>query len=223
MLKLQLKKLPALRGIYGANKDKLGEHQLFAHPDLFDSITRLEGAGVRLVFSDIFRSAKASLDAKRAKPHLVMPAGFSAHNFGLAVDIDVQAVCKELGLDKRKLDELLAGFGLYCHRIDHKTLAECWHYNALGDDAKRWLGAMTTSTAPSVEKKIQALYGDALKLSSEEVSAALRSLGYFDKETSIRSAVQRFQEHWDLAPDGVAGPKTQRLLAYLTCKTEVLP
>jgi len=138
MMKLNLASLPAtLRGIYGATKDKLGAHQLFGHPDLASAISRLESAGVRLIFSDIFRSAKGSLDARRAKPGLVQPPGYSAHNFGLAVDIDHAAVMKELRIDKKKLDELLASYGLYCHRTDHALASEAWHYNALGPGAER--------------------------------------------------------------------------------------
>jgi hypothetical protein len=223
MLTLKLKKLPdTLRGIYGPNKDKLGERMLYAHPDLYKSIMDLEAAGVRLVFSDIFRSAKESLAAKRAKPGLVMPAGYSAHNFGLAVDLDVNAIMRELKLDKKRLDELLASFGLFCHRTDHKMLAECWHYNAFGDDPKKWKGLFQTSTARAIEQKIVSIYGEQFKMSHDEVIAALKSLRYFDTGDTPRNAIARFQTHWDLSVDGIAGPKTQRLLSYLTNTTEII-
>jgi D-alanyl-D-alanine carboxypeptidase len=226
MLTLKLVKLPStLRGIYGANKNMLGAAQLYAHPDLAKSIDDTEKAGLHLIYSDIFRSAKSSLEAMRKKPGLVQPPGNSAHNFGLAVDLDVDALMKELRLTKRQLDELLASFGLFCHRIDHALGAESWHYNALGDDPKKWLGFMRSSTANCIEQKIQALYGNQLRLTRDEVSRALDILGFLgvSRTTSdITEAIRRFQSQWDLVPDGDAGLKTQRLLAYLTAKTEVL-
>jgi len=228
MMKLNLASLPAtLRGIYGATKDKLGAHQLFGHPDLASAISRLESAGVRLIFSDIFRSAKGSLDARRAKPGLVQPPGYSAHNFGLAVDIDHAAIMKELRIDKKKLDELLASYGLYCHRTDHALASEAWHYNALGPGAERWLQPGAKSTAGAVEAKILSLYGPSFAMDETGLKEALASLqSDLIVQAKIKGAsgaelanyVRDFQRAWDLESDGVAGERTKRTLALVTAK-----
>lgn len=224
-MKLNLIKLPVtLRGIYGPRK-VLGPQQLFAHPVLETSIAALESAGVRLVFSDIFRSAKGSLDARRAKPGLVQPPGYSAHNFGLAADIDVSTIMKELGLDKKRLDELLAAHGLFCHRTDHALASEAWHYNALGPNGGASLQAGAKSTAGAVEAKIMHLYGLDFEMTVDQIKGALCSLtGDLEKQAKIKASsglefaayVREFQVAWDLVVDGVAGARTKRTLALVT-------
>lgn len=221
LLKLVLTKLPStLRGIYGATKDKLGAHQLFAHPDLAAAISRLESDGLKLAYSDIFRSAESSRARRqefeaRGGAQLAARPSESPHNWGLAVDIDVSYALKTYRLDKGKLDALLVNYGLYCHRRDHQLSAESWHYNCLGPGAEQWLAsASQTSTSRAIEAKVQALYGAQLKLTESEVSAGLKSLGY--------DGVRDLQADWGLEVDGVAGPKTQRLLAYLTAERVIV-
>jgi hypothetical protein len=216
-MKLILKQLPAdLRGIYGPTKDRLGAHQRWAHPDLAQAIEAMEKAGVKLAYSDLFRSAESSLARRkefeaRGGPQLAKRPGESPHNWGLACDIDVGWALKTYRLDKKRLDELMASYGLYCHRRDHQAGAESWHYNALGPDAARWLGAASmTSTSRAIEAKIQSIYGPQMVLSPAEVTAALAALKY--------ESVRAFQADWDLEVDGVAGVKTQRLLAFLTAE-----
>lgn len=216
-MKLILKQLPeTLRGIYGPTKDRLGAHQRWAHPDLADAIERLEASGFKLAYSDLFRSAESSLARRkefeaRGGPQLAKRPGESPHNFGLACDIDVGWALKTYRLDKKRLDEIMASYGLYCHRRDHQAGAESWHYNALGPDAGQWLSsASMMSTSRAIEAKIQALYGSQMVLSQDEVTAALGALKY--------ESVRAFQSDWDLEVDGVAGPQTQRLLAFLTAE-----
>ncbi len=218
-MKLILSPLPkTLRGIYGATKDKLGAHQLFGHPDLVAAILKMEADGLKLAYSDLFRSAESSLARRkefeaRGGPQLAKRPGESPHNFGLAFDIDVAYALKTYRLDKKRLDEILATYGLYCHRRDHQAGAESWHYNCLGPgpQAARWLAsASAPSTSRAIEAKIQHLYGLQMSLLKDEVTAALRALKY--------ETVKDFQEDWDLDADGIAGPQTQRLLAFLTAE-----
>jgi hypothetical protein len=211
MMQLNLVPLPNnLRGIYGATKDKLGAQQLFAHPDLEAAINRLERDGVKLIFSDIFRSAQGSRDARRKKGGIVQPAGYSAHNYGLAVDLDIGAIMKELRITKKQLDELLENYGLYCHRTDHALGSEAWHYNCLGPSPEQWLKEGERTTANAVERKIQGLYGESFRMEPGEILDALAKL-------KILSVVE-FQRAWDLVADGIAGPKTQRTLALVSAE-----
>ncbi len=222
MLTLSLVPLPAtLRGIYGATKDKLPTRFLWAHPDLANAIDATERDGLSLAYSDIFRSPEASLARRkefdaRGGPQLAKRPGESPHNFGLAVDIDVMWCLKTYRISKQALDERLQRYGLYCHRRDHQLAAESWHYNALGEDAAQWLQhASTSSTSRAIEAKILALNGEGFRLTPMEIERSLAKLGY-KPEKGIRGAVMRFQDDWDLSVDGLPGPKTQRLLAYLT-------
>ena len=225
-MKLLLVALPSnLRGIYGASHDQLGAQQLWAHPDLAAAIEKMEKDGVRAVFSDIFRSAKGSLDARRAKPGLVQPPGYSAHNFGLAADLDYAAMLKELRLDKKALDWLLEGYGLYCHRKDHAAAAEAWHHNCLGPDPARWLQTTAKSTAGAVEAKILSIYGASFEMGPEELKSSLASLQPdLTQQAKIKGAsgaelgayVRDFQRAWDLDVDGAAGERTKRTLALVS-------
>ncbi len=236
-MKLLLARLsPTLRGIYDVDRDgvknEMPARALFAHPDLALAILRMETDGVRLVYSDIYRSAATSLARRRefekaGGAQLAKRPGESPHNFGLAVDIDVARAMKELGLNKTGLDALLrARYGLYCHRFDGKLGAEAWHFNALGPVPAPFLAhASPSSTSRAVEAKVQALYGAELRLNRDEQIAALRALGFLKSEPTtdkVRAAALGFQKAWDLAADGVIGEKTQRLLAFLTAEVKVV-
>lgn len=233
-MKLLLVQMPdTLRGIYGAHADKLGTRMLYAHPDLARAITSMERDGVRLTYSDMFRSAEESLARrrdfeKRKLPQLAQPPGKSAHNFGLAIDIAVDAVMHSLKMrTKADLDALLCkSYGLYCHRRDGRMGSEAWHYNALGPNAQQWLThTEPTNTAGAVEAKILALYGGDFALTRDAVSDKLRYLGFLkDSPTTdnITAAVKGFQSAWDLPVDGVPGPATKRLLAFVCAETTLV-
>ena len=222
-----------LRSIY---KNKAGElvnlpaRVAFGHPSLVNAVEKLERDKVRLVYSDFFRSAAASLARRRefaAKggPQLAKRPGESPHNFGCAIDIDVNAALRELRLTKKQLDELLASYGLYCHLFDHSLAAESWHYNALGSHPEQWLKfASPKSTSRAVEAKIQALYGNEFSLTRDQIINALRDpragrvfLNVEPTTERVKAAVIGFQKFWDLDADGIPGRDTQRLLSYLTC------
>jgi hypothetical protein len=236
-MQLQLCKLPStLRGAYDINRDgiknELAERMLFAHPDLARAILKLEKDGIRLRYSDIFRSAASSLARRkefesRGGPQLAKRPGESPHNWGLAVDIDVADALSSLKLKRKAdLDQFLRGYGLHCHRLDGLTGPEAWHYNCLGTEiAPYFMHASPRSTSRAIEAKIQALYGGAMSLSRDEIISGLRALKHLGKEAtsvSYTAAVKCFQRDWDLTVDGVAGPKTQRLLAYLTANTQLV-
>ena len=187
----------------------------FAHPDLAKIIVALEAAGVRLRYSDILRSAEVSLARRhefeaRGGKQLAKRPGESPHNWGLSVDIDTKDAMTSMLISKQQLDELLQAYGLWCHRRDHVLGDECWHYNALGvgEEAQKWLAfASQRSTSRAVEEKIASLYSKDWVLSKDQVAACLIQL----KKKDVRD----FQDDWDLDVDGIAGPKTQRLLAFL--------
>jgi hypothetical protein len=251
-MKLILKRLPSsLRGIYPdkqGRKDALGAHQLLAHPDLYDAIMRMESDGVRLIYSDIYRSAESSLRRRRefqaamvaydakvkadpayAKTHarpkqLAKPAGYSPHGQGVAVDLDIKAILKERHCDKKALDWLLEGYGLYCHRKDHVLDNEAWHYNCLGPNAAQWLPASAArpSTSYAIEAKVMSLYGSQFVLKESEIRAYLVTLGHLPIGRELSEGVKEFQRLWDLDVDRKAGPKTQRTLAAVCAEQEIV-
>ncbi len=218
MLSLVLAKLPdsltgpAEDGYHG----RMPSRSLYAHPDAAASLFRLEKAG-GLVYTDIFRGADGQLRAKRAKPASTKAVSFSAHGFGLAVDLDVDATLKRRDwLYPRLLDEMAAA-GWYCHRRDRKRGSEDWHMNFLGVHASTLLPMASLSIPGTwddpVEGRIQQLYGAQLTPGDGDVKTMLAIAGSSD--------VEAFQASWGLTVDGIAGRNTRRALAYVTAQIDI--
>ena len=93
-LSLDLVSVPNVLGIYGASKDVFPARMARLHPDAAAAFSVAEaGLGVKIRVSDMFRTAEQSLQA-RAQKAGVMPAGYSLHNFGIAIDISTDDVLK---------------------------------------------------------------------------------------------------------------------------------
>lgn len=231
MVKLDLDTLPSrrIKGIYGQSKTLFPRRMARLHPSAARAFEQLDP---EIVYSDMWRSAQGSFDGRypggRRWPRrgVARPA-HSAHNYGLAVDVAVTLTLGALGMTKRELDEYMAGHGWWCHRIDHKRKSEEWHYNYLGAD---WGGlpAGEKRTSHAIERKIKRLYGAAWDCSPQELQRRLRAQGlYFgviDGKLGrfSKKAIKRFQSQWRLKVDGLAGPKTNRLLWYVTAERAAL-
>lgn len=225
-MKLILSPLVGVLDCYGTEATPLPARMSFLHPEAKASWLKLEQQiGLKLRVSDMWRSAEGSLEARRRKTGVQRP-GYSAHNYGLAVDLDWIDCAKRLKVSKEGLDQWMARAGWYCHRRDHRADFEAWHFNFLGDatTAAGYLqhGA-ATNTAGAIEAKIQDLYGAGLKLSRVEVWEHLKRLGYLTKEGAEGPAVAAFQRDWSLEVDGRAGPITQRTLAFVGATREIVP
>lgn len=220
-----------LEGVYGSTKDVLPERMRYLHPDAARSVRRMAKDGKRGRASDVFRSPESSLQAA-AEKRGVQPPGYSAHNFGVAVDFDVAVLMSRWKLSKVALDGLMDSYGWVCHRQDHQMGSESWHYNFLGepdtDEGKRYRALVRTSSAPAVEQRIVDLYGPTLTLDAVGVQTALRELRMYSGELDgalgklSQQAVMAFQRAWHLPVTGLADAKTQRTLAVVTAKREVV-
>lgn len=205
-------------------------------PEAADSIAALQAnAGSRIVLSDAFRTPESSLQAAKAKRG-VMPPGYSTHNFGLAIDVDVDATLKAWGMSYAILNGTLADYGWHCHRRDGLRGMECWHYNFLGSESARLL--KLTTQAPSSwsragEARILDIYGPALKLTYAEAQAALAKLRFYNGSIDgvigprTRAAIGAFQRAWDVRLDDREGPeslgiRTQRVLAVVAAERHVV-
>ena len=149
LLAIRLKRIPNILGIYGPNKDQFPARMSMLHPDAaaaFDAVIALTGQRLRV--SDMYRTPAESLKAMQTKRG-VQPPGYSAHNFGFAIDIDTDAMLAALKCTKAVLDVTMQSKGWYCHRKDSKRGMEDWHYNFLGDDSARWLASASASSLTS--------------------------------------------------------------------------
>jgi hypothetical protein len=152
MMTLRVVKLPStVFGIYGNAENIMADRMLYLAPDAAKSFldinadlakmfagrdgkinTKRRPDQLLLRVSDMFRSAKASLEA-RAQKSGVQPPSKSGHNFGFSIDIDLGWVLAAFGWNKQQLDEYMNSHGWYCHRKDHlKDEPEAWHFNYFG-------------------------------------------------------------------------------------------
>jgi hypothetical protein len=206
----------------------------YLFPDAAAAIERMAAANRKVRASDVFRSAEGSLAAKATKPTAAKPPSFSAHNFGLAMDIDQEALRVRWGkISKKALDDLMDSYGWVCHRTDHAIESEGWHYNFL-DLPGSVLGAkyralINQSSADAVEQRIQDLYGSAFILTISEAQSALRDMKFYGGALDgvigplTSEAIKAFQRAWALPPSGALTEATQRTLAYVGAGTEIVP
>lgn len=232
LLTLQLARVPNVLGIYGASGDVFPARAALLHPEAAAGFRALEARlGQRVRVSDVFRTAEESLKARASKAG-VQPPGFSLHNYGIAIDIATDAMIKATGMPKPVLDTVFRAAGWYCHRKDGARGVEDWHFNFLGVGAaaEPFLAASAKSTVTSAagDAKILALYGDGLKLTPHETQEALASLRMYGGEVDgilgprSREAIKVFQRAWALEETGTVDARTERTLAYVTAKLEIV-
>lgn len=220
MLKLQLKAIDPCLGIYdvkGVPHKSMPERMRYLHPH---AATAFQYIASVVVVSDMFRSPESSLAAVRSGRGAKRP-GFSAHNYGLAIDIDIGASMrgKEGLKSKLDLDRFMSSFGWFCHRQDHKVDFEAWHYNFLDRGAL----PKGQTTSDEVEQRILDLYGDALRPDDTECQRMLSKIRMYGGEADgivgprTREAVRVFKRAWGLLPDDHLDEMTRRTLAYVSC------
>ena len=226
LLQLNLARLTGVVGIYGKTKDQFPARMSYLQPDAAVAF-QLAAPALKLRVSDMFRTAEESIRA-RAEKTGVQPPGYSAHNYGLAIDIDTDAALKANRCDKAQLDQLMQAYGWWCHRKDGKRGMEDWHYNFFGTGAaaQPWHDACAKfrNRASGIEAKIVATFGDQLKLTPEEAQIALSKMKLYNGEIDgkfgrgSKQALMAFQRAWRLPATGELDARTERTLAYVTAE-----
>jgi hypothetical protein len=157
----------------------------------------------KLVMSDIYRSPTSSLAAVKSRRGALAP-GYSNHNFGGAVDLDVTASMDRLGLtSKEDLDLFMGAADWYCNRQDHQMGFESWHYNHLPCKPS---GKFSSDEA---ESRLVEFYGSAWDDIEGDIKLeqiALRAVGLYegridgDSGPMTRSGRQAFKRAWLTKP-----------------------
>ncbi len=208
---ITLARTPGWRSCYDGAA--LPARMRYLHPAALAALAPLAG---RLVFSDVYRSPTSSIVALRGKTGVARP-GFSAHNFGLAVDLDIGASCWARRGDKAGLDAAMLAAGWRCFRGDHRPKAEAWHYT---------FGA-PQSGSPGVGQAIDHYYAPSTwSLPAPEIQSCLKKLGLYDGEIDgdlgrlSKAAIEVFKRGWMISEPGV-GPTTLRTLAVVSAEIEI--
>ena len=204
----------------------------FLEPGAATSLLILASKNPWLTMTDVYRSPDSSLAARKTKRG-VQPPGFSAHNFGIAIDLDVGACLKAAKIRYPELVEEMRQAGWHCHRRDlDATAMESWHFNYLGGRSEDLLKQADLDAANTwawpVEARIMELYGEQFKLTDLQVQEALAALRFYTGDLDGKfgalshEALAAFQRAWGLAPDGAPGPRTNRVLAVVSAEIELV-
>lgn len=206
---------PAPASCYGG---PLPERMAWLHPDAATSFLELGP----VVVSDMYRDAQGSRDARERKSG-VQPPGYSAHGYGLAVDLAIDETLRRLRCTYPELLILLRMRGWWCHRRDGERGNEAWHFNWLGDRAGLCLAAATSVPATwsqVAEANILQVYPELTKrMEATEIQEALHLLWYYpgpiDGELGPVSAdaAERFAHAWHCPPHGQGFERTLRFVA----------
>lgn len=231
VLILDLVQLPAdkVRGVYtiGGVPGRMPARALYLHPLCAPRFLAMT-PGV-ITVSDMFRSAESSLAAVKSGRG-AQPPGFSAHNFGLAIDIDVRKAMRALGMNGGKggLDNWMRHWGFWCYRLDAKITdlhGESHHYHALSFDQPE-SGERTTAAA--IQRRITSLYGHTWRdIDPTVAQAQLARLGLYrgDLDGNLgpisKAAVRVFRRGWGLGDSDKIDAKTFRTLVYVAAGRRV--
>ena len=206
-MNLKLTRLPALAGIYTIRgvPGQLPPSFLRMHPEAWAALKVVEEK-TPLIYSDIFRTAEQSLEARKRKTGVAKPS-FSGHNYGVSVDVAVDATMARHKWTYEQLWKVMKDAGWSCFRSRPTRGFEDWHFN--------WSADHGSSAAEGV---IQRLYGTALKLSDTEAQMALQKLGFYggavDGIFGPRSsaALDAFGRAWTAA----SAVEARRMLAFVS-------
>jgi len=232
-MKLYLKELSTeeVIGIYGTNKDKLPERMRFLHPDAAQSYLRMS-LEKKIKCSDMLRTYQGSLNAYIKKG--AHRPGYSGHNFGFSIDIDVRWVIENNSFkDKTYLDRWMSGQGWYCHNpIGETRSRESWHYNYFGEESAAYLIHRTSDKrtwSRPVEQKIKDVYSYSWEnLTTKDVQEKLTGLSMYSGDIDdnlgplTTEGIKSFQRAWRLTADGIAGSVFNRTLACITSERIVI-
>jgi hypothetical protein len=223
-MNIVLQQLPeSVLGIYGDSKNLMPRTMRRLHPDAAASYLAIDALGVKLRVSDMFRSPEASLRAMQAKPGLVQPPGFSAHNYGLAIDVSLGDCLKRFSMTKTQFNAFMESHGWTCHRLDDARGPEDWHYNF---QVRHLIQPGDKSSAAAVERKMQELYGAQMVLDISQAQTALKTMRLYSGEVDgkggplTETAIRSFQRAWQIRESGL-GRRTQRVLALATTTLDV--
>ncbi len=223
-MKLALQQLPAT--VRGPARMKL------LAPDAAAALLKIEEDTDGLIYNDFWRDGVASLVSIRLRKTSNLPS-YSSHNYGLALDLDLEAVLMEKGITYETLLYIMKKRGWYCHRRDGRgDLPEANHFNFLGEKGEDYI--LKTTMDPTTwgrpgEARIHERYGDKFTLDTRTVQTLLARAGLYvgpitgAVDLYTREAVMAFQRAWDLVEDGLLSIAFCRALAFVTAGLEISP
>lgn len=221
-MKLMLQQLPNVKGEV---------RQPLLAPEAALALVAVEKDTDGLVYTDMWREPVASLLARRTRRGSQLP-GYSSHNYGLAVDLNVKSILIQKKIRYEDLLWIMKKRGWFCHRRDGQgDMPESDHFTFLGEKSEKYLAKCSqdpTTWQTPAEIRIWELYSNDFQLTTEEVSVRLVKMGFLSEPTKkrdiyMREAILAFQRAWDLTETGSPDMTLCRVLSFVTAEREVLP
>lgn len=198
--------------------------------DAAAALNSLEKDTGGLVYIDMWRDPVDSLVARRTRKTSQIP-GYSTHNYGLAIDLDLKTILDEKKIRYEDLLYLMKKRGWYCHRRDGEvSRPEAEHFNFLGDLAEKYLVKTTmdpTTWQRPAEERIYERYGKEFQLDIKTIQRLLSQINFYigpftgQLDPYTREGILAFQRAWDLVEDGTASPSLCRALSFVTCEKQM--
>ena len=178
-----------------------------------------------LCYKEMWQDAVSSLLSRRLRKERPLP-GYSANNYGLAVDLDLSnsAICY------RDILEAMKKYGWYCYRRDGEMKAGYERFLFVGDLVEKYLRLSTydpgTWDLPA-ELRIYDLYGTQFQITLPEAQKLLVKAGFYtapvngERDQYFRESLMAFQRAWGLSESGTLDTTTCRVLSFITAEQEL--
>ena len=202
----------------------------FLAPDATAALVAVEKDTDGLDYTDMWRDPTSCLVARRKKKTSQLP-GFSAHNFGLAVDLDVKKILDSKKIHYEDLLHIMKKRGWICHRRDGDgERPDSCHFAYLGDDPNLYLSRCNLDPITwhnAAEQRILERFGSHFQMSIKEIQHRLSELRFYSGpftgqvDVYTREAIFAFQRAWDLVANGHIDNTLCRALAFITADLEM--
>jgi hypothetical protein len=197
----------------------------YLDPAAAESFVAMEKEVGKLICLTMWWGPEHNLISKRLNKE-VEPPGYSGHNFGFSIDLNLTDTLRTLKISYEVLLQRMKKFGWYCHRHDKEPQAPYSdHFNYLGADGAAALAIVENMNPESwgraVEHHIVDRYGRFLHLSPAQVQGTLSAMKMYSGactgniDIMSREAILCFQRAWGLAETGDISIVLQRVLAFV--------
>ena len=174
------------RDIYG-NPEVLVPRMRWVNSAVLHVIDKIAASDISgdIVISDFYRKPSESYIAFHKKGGMVASPGLSGHNYGLSMDIAVDATCSKTGMARPILVQKLSELGAF------GISSEAWHYNFMFKAANEYFFSLFDVFPVKAVKKIKS---NLIATYSENI-------------TPVKN-VKALQADLGLKVDGVIGKRT---------------
>jgi hypothetical protein len=185
-----------------------------------------------LIYTDMWRDGIDTLLTRTNRNKSGNSIGYSPHNFGISVDLDVPTILDQKKILYEDIIWLMKRKGWYCFRRDgSQNQVGSGHFDFLGDEAEKYLAKSSQDPATwstVAEMRIWERHSQSFNIGTKEVQEMLAKLGFYhgpftgQRDFYTREAILAFQRAWDLVQTGSPDMVLCRALAFISAEISIL-